>query len=48
MAERLLIKSGFSRDSNGDWLNPEGEPWVIDLQAAPDEKRCVPHGQCRC
>ena len=37
VAERLLIKSGFSRDSNGDWLTPEGEPWVIDLQAAPDE-----------
>jgi len=37
VAERLLIKNGFSRDSNGNWLRPDGQPWVIDLMAAVDE-----------
>jgi peptide/nickel transport system substrate-binding protein len=37
VAERLLIKNGFSRDGNGDWLKPDGERWVIDLQSPPDE-----------
>jgi len=36
-AEKLLLKNGFSRDNNGDWLKPNGEPWVIDLQSPPDE-----------
>jgi peptide/nickel transport system substrate-binding protein len=37
VAERLLIKNGYSRNDGGDWLTPEGEPWSIELQAAPDE-----------
>jgi len=37
VAERLLIKNGFSRDDNGSWLVPSGEPWVSDLQSPPDE-----------
>jgi peptide/nickel transport system substrate-binding protein len=37
VAERLLIKSGFSRDGSGNWLKPDGEPWVMDLQSPPDE-----------
>lgn len=36
-AERLLIKNGFSRDGNDNWLKPDGEPWSIEIQAAPDE-----------
>ena len=36
-AERLLVKNGFSRDDNGDWLRPDGEPWVMELQSPPDE-----------
>lgn len=36
-AERLLIKNGFSRDGDGNWLTPEGERWTIDLQSPPDE-----------
>lgn len=36
-AERLLIKNGFSRDGSGNWLRPDGEPWVIQLQSPPDE-----------
>jgi peptide/nickel transport system substrate-binding protein len=37
VAERLLIKNGFSRDGSGNWLKPDGQPWVIDLQSPPDE-----------
>lgn len=37
VAERLLIKNGYSRDSNGKWLKPDGTPWVLDLQSPPDE-----------
>jgi peptide/nickel transport system substrate-binding protein len=37
VAERLLIKNGFSRDGGGNWLTPDGEPWTIDLQSPPDE-----------
>ncbi|MFN2202605.1 MAG: ABC transporter substrate-binding protein, partial [Caldilineaceae bacterium] len=36
-AEKLLVNNGFSRDNNGDWLRPDGERWVIDLQSPPDE-----------
>jgi peptide/nickel transport system substrate-binding protein len=36
-AERLLIKNGFSRDDDGNWLKPDGEPWVMELQSPPDE-----------
>lgn len=37
VAERLLIKNGFSRDADGKWLTPDGELWTIDLQSPPDE-----------
>ncbi len=37
VAERLLLKHGFSRDSSGNWLKPDGTPWRIDLQSPPDE-----------
>lgn len=37
VAERLLLKNGFSRDGSGKWLKPDGTPWVIDLQSPPDE-----------
>lgn len=36
-AERLLIKNGFSRDSNGNWLKPDGELWTINISSPPDE-----------
>jgi peptide/nickel transport system substrate-binding protein len=29
IAEKLLIKNGFSRDSGGAWLLPDGSPWKI-------------------
>jgi len=37
VAERLLVKHGFSRDNNGKWLKPDGTPWTMDLQSPPDE-----------
>ena len=36
-AEKLLIKNGFSRDGNGNWLKPDGEPWTLEIQSPPDE-----------
>jgi len=29
IAEKLLVKNGFSRDDNGMWLLPDGSPWKI-------------------
>jgi peptide/nickel transport system substrate-binding protein len=37
VAERLLVKNGFSRDDDDNWLTPDGELWTIDLQSPPDE-----------
>ncbi len=37
VAERLLVKNGFSRGGDGNWLTPEGEPFSIMLQSPPDE-----------
>jgi peptide/nickel transport system substrate-binding protein len=37
VAEKLLLKNGFSRDSNGKWLLPDGKQWTIPMLAAPDE-----------
>lgn len=37
VAERLLLKNGFTRDGSGQWLEPSGEVWTLDLQSPPDE-----------
>ena len=29
IAEKLLLKNGFSRDGDGNWLLPDGSPWRI-------------------
>lgn len=29
IAEKLLVKNGFSRDADGKWLLPDGTPWKI-------------------
>jgi len=29
IAEKLLLKNGFSRDADGNWLLPDGSPWRI-------------------
>jgi peptide/nickel transport system substrate-binding protein len=31
IAEKLLIKNGFSRDANGMWLLPDGTPWRVSF-----------------
>ncbi|HVU10858.1 MAG TPA: ABC transporter substrate-binding protein [Phototrophicaceae bacterium] len=36
-AEALLTKNGFKRDSDGNWLTPDGQPWKIDVLAPNDE-----------
>lgn len=36
-AEQLLLKNGFSRDGNGNWLTPDGDRWKIAVQAPVDE-----------
>ncbi|MDE2818325.1 MAG: ABC transporter substrate-binding protein [Chloroflexota bacterium] len=44
-AEKLLIKAGLSRGSDGMWQTPDGEPWVLDLQSTPDENDAFRMGQ---
>jgi peptide/nickel transport system substrate-binding protein len=47
VAEKLLVKNGFSRDSNGKWLLPDGTPWKIrcltgtQLATGMGERNCV-------
>ncbi len=31
IAEKLLVKNGFSRDGDGNWLLPDGTPWKISF-----------------
>ncbi len=38
VAEKLLLKNGFTKDSSGKWLLPDGTPWKISMIAAPDEQ----------
>jgi len=33
IAEKLLIKNGFSRDEDGMWLLPDGTPWKISFMS---------------
>ncbi len=33
VAEKLLIKNGFSRDGNGNWLLPDGSPWKLQCMS---------------
>lgn len=35
VAEKLLTKNGFKRDSNGKWLLPDGKPWKIQFICNP-------------
>jgi peptide/nickel transport system substrate-binding protein len=37
VAERLLVKNGFSRDGSGRWIKPDGQPFAFSINAAPDE-----------
>jgi len=31
VAEKLLVRNGFSRDGDGNWLLPDGTPWRISF-----------------
>jgi len=31
VAEKLLVKNGFSKDADGKWLMPNGKPWKISF-----------------
>ena len=31
IAEKLLVKNGFSKDEDGKWLLPDGSPWKISF-----------------
>ena len=44
-AEKLLMKAGLSRGGDGQWLTPDGEPWVLDLQSDPSENDAYRMGQ---
>jgi peptide/nickel transport system substrate-binding protein len=35
-AEKLLVKNGFSRDGDGNWLLPDGTPWKIEILTDTD------------
>ena len=35
VAEQLLINQGFSKDSDGKWLLPDGSPWEIQILVNP-------------
>jgi peptide/nickel transport system substrate-binding protein len=36
VAEKLLLKNGFSRDADGMWLLPDGTPWKIEILTDTD------------
>ncbi len=36
VAEKLLIKNGFSRDADGKWRLPDGKPWRIEVISRSD------------
>jgi peptide/nickel transport system substrate-binding protein len=36
VAEKLLVKNGFSKNSDGKWLLPDGTPWKIQCLTGPD------------
>lgn len=44
-AEKLLLKAGLSRGGDGQWMTPDGEPWVLDLQSDPSENDAYRMGQ---
>jgi peptide/nickel transport system substrate-binding protein len=37
VADKLLVKNGFKRDSQNKWLLPDGTPWKLPFVVAPDE-----------
>ena len=35
-AEKLLVKNGFSKDADGNWLLPDGSPWKLQCLSGTD------------
>lgn len=33
VAEKLLVKNGFSKDADGKWLLPDGTPWKLECMS---------------
>jgi peptide/nickel transport system substrate-binding protein len=36
VAEKLLVKNGFSKNDDGKWLLPDGKPWKIEVLTDTD------------
>ena len=46
VAEKLLVKNGFSRDGNGNWLLPDGTPWKLSCLSGTDVATGHPARNC--
>jgi peptide/nickel transport system substrate-binding protein len=46
VAEKLLVKNGFSKDGSGKWLLPDGTPWKIACMSGTDV--ATGHGARNC
>ena len=46
VAEKLLVKNGFSRDGSGNWLLPDGTPWKLSCLSGPDVATGHPARNC--
>ncbi len=46
VAEKLLVKNGFSRDGNGNWLLPDGSPWKLSCLSGTDVATGHPARNC--
>ncbi len=46
VAEKLLVKNGFSKNADGKWLLPDGTPWKIEILTCTalttDMRRAMP------
>ncbi len=46
VAEKLLVKNGFSRDGSGNWLLPDGSPWKLSCLSGTDVATGHPARNC--
>ena len=46
VAEKLLVKNGFSRDGSGNWLLPDGTPWKLSCLSGTDVATGHPARNC--
>jgi peptide/nickel transport system substrate-binding protein len=45
-AEKLLVKNGFSRDADGNWLLPDGSPWHLECLSGVQVTTNFPERNC--